>query len=64
VRPQDAGHSVATIYVGDPDERVAAISERGIEPAKQETYGNGVRKVIYHDPDGNEIGLGGAPSVP
>ena len=35
---------------------------RGIEPASQETYGTGVRKVIYRDPDGNEIGFGGAPS--
>ena len=34
---------------------------RGIEPASQETYGNGVLKVIYRDPDGNEIGFGGAP---
>ena len=25
------------------------------------TYGNGVRKVTFHDPDGNEIGFGGAP---
>ena len=31
----------------------------GIEPAERETYGNGVRKVIYRDPDGNEIGYGG-----
>lgn len=22
---------------------------------------NGVRKITYHDPDGNEIGLGGGP---
>ena len=63
VRPEDAGHSVVTIFVGDLDERVAGIAERGIEPANQETYGNGVRKVIYRDPDGNEIGFGGAPSV-
>jgi len=63
VRPEDAGHSGVTIFVDDLDERVAAIAERGIEPAKQETYGNGVRKVVYHDPDGNEIGFGGAASV-
>ena len=63
VQPEDAGHSVVTIFVDDLDERVAAIAERGIEPAKQETYGNGVRKVLYRDPDGNEIGFGGAPSV-
>jgi hypothetical protein len=23
-------------------------------------YANGVHKVTYHDPDGNEIGFGGA----
>jgi hypothetical protein len=63
VRPEDAGHAVVTIFAGDLDERVAAIAERGIEPAKQETYGNGVRKVVYRDPDGNEIGLGGGPAA-
>jgi hypothetical protein len=26
-----------------------------------QTYGNGVRKVIYRDPDGNEVGFGGLP---
>src|SRR6266511_1691638 len=31
------------------------------QEASQETYGNGVRKVIYRDPDGNEIGFGGGP---
>ena len=46
-------------FVDDLDERVAGISARGIEPAAQERYGNGVRKVIYRDLDGNEIGLGG-----
>jgi len=29
--------------------------------AARQTYGNGVRKVIYRDPDGNELGFGGAP---
>jgi hypothetical protein len=47
VRPEDTGHSVVTIFVDDSDERVAGIAERGIEPAKQETYSNGVRKVVY-----------------
>ncbi|MGH9094240.1 MAG: VOC family protein [Acidimicrobiales bacterium] len=61
VRPERAGHSVVTAFVGDLDQRVAGISERGIEPAKRETYDNGVRKVLYRDPDGNEIGFGGAP---
>ncbi len=39
----------------------ARIADRGVEPAKRETYSSGVRKVKYHDPDGNEIGFGGAP---
>ncbi len=49
------------VFVDDLDERAGSIGARGIEPASQETYGNGVRKVIYRDPDGNEIGFGGAP---
>jgi hypothetical protein len=27
----------------------------------RETYSNGVRKITYRDPYGNEIGFGGAP---
>ncbi len=57
--PGRAGHAMHTEFVGDLDERVESIGARGIEPAAQETYENGVRKVIYRDPDGNEIGFGG-----
>ena len=57
-----AGAATHTIVVDDLDERVAAIAARGIEPDERETYSNGVRKVIYRDPDGNEIGFGGLPS--
>ncbi len=56
-----AGNSVATIFVDDLDAHVAAIAARGLEPAARETYANGVRKVVYRDPDGNEVGFGGAP---
>jgi len=58
--PERAGHAIHTVFVDDLDERVDGISARGIEPSAQETYANGVRKVIYRDPDGNEIGFGGA----
>jgi hypothetical protein len=37
-------------------ESVARIAERGLVPARRETYSNGVRKVAYRDPDGNEFG--------
>jgi catechol 2,3-dioxygenase-like lactoylglutathione lyase family enzyme len=58
--PERAGHALLTVFVDDLDERVANISARGIEPDSRETYETGVRKVIYRDPDGNEIGFGGA----
>ena len=47
--------------VGDLDAAVAEIASRGLEPAERETYSNGVRKITYRDPEGNEIGYGGAP---
>ena len=56
-----AGHSVVTIFLDDLDAQVAAIAARGLEPDQRETYSNGVRKVVYRDPDGNELGFGGAP---
>ena len=55
------GHSVVTIFVGDLDAHVAAAAARGLEPDERLTYSNGVRKALYRDPDGNELGFGGAP---
>jgi catechol 2,3-dioxygenase-like lactoylglutathione lyase family enzyme len=61
VRPEQAGGAKHTIFVDDLGARVEAIATRGLEPSERETYDNGVRKVTYRDPDGNQIGLGGAP---
>jgi catechol 2,3-dioxygenase-like lactoylglutathione lyase family enzyme len=61
VRPEHAGHALHTLFVDDFDERMRQIADRGVEPAQRETYDNGVRKWTYRDPDGNEIGFGGAP---
>ncbi|GAA0645192.1 hypothetical protein GCM10010174_80320 [Kutzneria viridogrisea] len=61
VRPEHAGHAMHTVFVDDFDARIARIAERGLEPAERETYANGVRKATFRDPDGNEIGFGGAP---
>lgn len=57
---EHAGHAVQTVLVDDLDARVDRIAERGIEPVKRETYPGGMRKTVYRDPDGNEIGYGGA----
>ena len=56
-----AGNSVVTIFLEDLDAHVAAVAERGLEPDERLTYSNGVRKTVYRDPDGNEVGFGGAP---
>jgi catechol 2,3-dioxygenase-like lactoylglutathione lyase family enzyme len=56
-----AGGALITVWVDDLDAVVADIASRGLEPAERETYSNGVRKAIYRDDDGNEIGFGGPP---
>lgn len=59
-RPAHAGHARLLLFVDDLDARVAAVAGRGIEPSEVETYDNGVRKVVFRDADGNEVGFGGA----
>jgi hypothetical protein len=59
--PERAGRALLTVFVDDLDDGVGSIRARGIQPAARETYGNGLRKVIYRDPGSNEIGFGGAP---
>jgi catechol 2,3-dioxygenase-like lactoylglutathione lyase family enzyme len=58
--PDGAGHSVITILLDDLDAHVAAVAGRGLEPDAREAYPGGVRKVVYRDPDGNEVGFGGS----
>jgi hypothetical protein len=57
-----AGYALHTIIVDDLDSLVSEIASRGITPSERERYSNGVRKAIYRDADGNEIGFGGLPS--
>jgi catechol 2,3-dioxygenase-like lactoylglutathione lyase family enzyme len=59
--PEHPGGGLVTVIVADLDVAVAEIAARGLEPAERDTYSNGVRKVTYRDPDGNEIGFGGLP---
>ncbi len=60
VQPEHAGHARHTMFVDDLDSVVAQIAKRGLEPVEREIYSNSVRKITYRDPDGNEIGFGGA----
>jgi catechol 2,3-dioxygenase-like lactoylglutathione lyase family enzyme len=59
--PDGAGNSVVTFFVDDLDAHMATVAARGLEPDERFTYSNGVRKALYRDPDGNELGSGGAP---
>jgi catechol 2,3-dioxygenase-like lactoylglutathione lyase family enzyme len=58
------GGATITVFVDDLDALDADIASRGIEPAERETYTDGVRKLIYRDADGNEIGFSGGPVEP
>lgn len=62
-KPEHAGHAMLTVFRDDLDEDVARIAGRGLEPTNEETYDGGVRKVTFRDPDGNEVGFGGAPAA-
>ncbi len=60
-RPEHAGHALHLIFVDDVETLVAQIAGRGLEPTERETYTNGVSKITYRDPDGNEFSFGGVP---
>ena len=57
-----AGSALVTIMVADLAATAEAIRGRGIEPTDFEDYGE-ARKYVFHDPDGNEIGLGQVPAA-
>lgn len=58
-RPEGAGHALHTIFVSDLDDRIARLADQGLVPVEVEHYPNGVRKAVFRDPDGNEIGFAG-----
>jgi predicted enzyme related to lactoylglutathione lyase len=59
--PKRAGGSIQTIIGKDLEATLDQIAERGLHYEKEETPADGVRKVMFYDPDGNEIGLGSVP---
>jgi hypothetical protein len=56
--PEHAGHTMLMLFYSDLDTALEEIAGRGLEPDRIEDYGK-VRKAVFLDPDGNEIGLGG-----
>lgn len=60
-RPERAGQGQHTVFVESFDDVIRALRARGVRPSTEETYENGVRKAVFVDADGNELGLGGGP---
>lgn len=60
LEPEHAGHAMVTVFLDDLDLFLASAAARGLTPATIETYENGVRKAIFRDDDGNEVGFGGS----
>ena len=58
-----AGGAVGMIWVDDPESEAARIAERGLKPVDIEKHDE-VWKYVFHDPDGNETGIGGEVSPP
>lgn len=63
VAPDRAGRSVNLMFVADLDGRIASIAARGVVETSRETLDNGVCKVAFHDPDGNETAFGGGAAT-
>lgn len=59
VLPDRAGGSLSMVMAEDVAATTSGISSRGIEPSRVEEYDEGMRKVVYTDPDGNEVSFGG-----
>ena len=56
-----AGSSLVTLLVDDLDERLAALSARGIAAGPVEVVAGSTRTTVVEDPDGNRIQLGEPP---
>ena len=57
-----AGGAVQTIMVDDLDDVIKEIAKRGLDFTDEERPAENTRKVMYHDQDGNEIGVGSIQS--
>jgi catechol 2,3-dioxygenase-like lactoylglutathione lyase family enzyme len=58
--PERAGKALVTVMVDDLDDRLAGLEGRGIEPDEIQVISESVRKAVFSDPEGNQIGIGEA----
>jgi hypothetical protein len=62
VEPEHAGGTIQTIICDKLEEVTEEIAQRGLTVSKEERPAAGVCKVMYYDPDGNELGIGSIPA--
>ena len=62
VDAERAGGAIQTIMCSDLEAVIDQIAARGLTYDQEEIPAENVRKVMYYDPDGNEIGLGRIPA--
>ena len=58
-QPQTAGRAVLLLFVSNVEAHVAEIAGRGLFPSERDELPDGVRKITFRDPDGNEVAFGG-----
>jgi catechol 2,3-dioxygenase-like lactoylglutathione lyase family enzyme len=61
--PQRAGNGLITLLVDDLDERIAQLTERGIDTGPVREMGPSVPGIAVTDPDGNRITFGQPPAA-
>jgi predicted enzyme related to lactoylglutathione lyase len=62
--PERAGSALNTLLVDDLDAFLAGLAARGIATGPVEIIGDGVRRTIVTDPDGNRLQIGEPPRPP
>jgi hypothetical protein len=60
--PDRAGSALHTLLVDDLDAFLAGLAERGIVAEPVTTIGDGVRRTMVADPDGNRLQIGQPPN--
>lgn len=61
--PTRAGHGLVTLMVGALDQFLAEAEARAVVPTRVHEYDAGVRKAVFVDPDGNQVGVGQVPAA-
>ena len=57
VNTKHASHAIQNVMGRDLDTLIKQVAGRGIKYGKEEFPAENTRKVMYYDPDGNELGF-------